>query len=350
MGNARWVIPVMAGMVMTPIAIGLGFLLISSVNDGEDPDLGAPAPMSTELKAGDGGVPPEYGQLILDAAADCDQKLPATVLAAQLKQGSNFQPRAQSIESGDRPPAQGIAQFRPADWEAEGYDANKDGKADVWDPADAIPSQGRAMCKLLTKAKERPELRGKPIEVALAAYHAGWDTVETYKGVPRASWADGATYEYVKGVVKSAAYMIVPAGGSLPGSWTLPVGGPAGAPYHQQGSSWSTGLHTGIDFIVPTGTEVKAIGPGTIATAGPGGDYGNQIVVRHDDGTYSQYAHLSEIRVVAGQRVEGSTVIGLSGATGNVTGPHLHFEIRTGPAFGSDISPLPYLRAKGLIS
>ncbi|MEV7090521.1 peptidoglycan DD-metalloendopeptidase family protein [Streptomyces sp. NPDC093085] len=344
-------IPVLAGLVMAPVSLGLGYLMISTVNDGDaQVGTGAPAPMSTELKDGDGGVPPEYGQLILDAAADCKPKLPATVLAAQLKQGSNFQPRAQSLESGDRPPAQGIAQFRPDAWKLYGYDADKNGTPDVWNPADAIPAQGRAMCALLEKAKEHPDYRGKPMEIALAAYHAGWDTVAEAGGVPRASGEDGATFDYVRGVLKVSAYMVVPAGGSLPGQWTLPVTGPAGAPYHQKGPNWSTGLHTGLDFLVPTGTEVRAIGPGVVTTAGDGGLYGNQIVIRHDDGTYSQYAHLSQIQVAEGQRVEGSTVIGLSGATGNVTGPHLHFEIRTGPSFGSDLDPLPYLREKGLIS
>lgn len=101
--------------------------------------------------------------------------------------------------------------------------------------------------------------------------------------------------------------------------------------------------------MIPTGTQVKAIGPGEVVTAGDGGDYGNQVVVRHEDGTYSQYAHLSEVKAVVGQSVQGGTLIGWSGETGNATGPHLHVEIRTGPGFGSDISPVPYLRAKGLI-
>lgn len=101
--------------------------------------------------------------------------------------------------------------------------------------------------------------------------------------------------------------------------------------------------------MILTGTQVKAIGPGEVVTAGDGGDYGNQVVVRHEDGTYSQYAHLSEVKAVVGQSVQGGTLIGWSGETGNATGPHLHVEIRTGPGFGSDISPVPYLRAKGLI-
>jgi murein DD-endopeptidase MepM/ murein hydrolase activator NlpD len=111
---------------------------------------------------------------------------------------------------------------------------------------------------------------------------------------------------------------------------------------------WSKGYHTGVDFIASTGTKVKSIAGGTVVSAGWGGSYGNQVVVRHADGRYSQYAHLSALSVSAGQRVYAGQQLGLSGATGNVTGPHLHFEIRTTPDFGSDIDPVAYLRAHGV--
>ncbi|MFF2851090.1 peptidoglycan DD-metalloendopeptidase family protein [Streptomyces sp. NPDC058001] len=131
--------------------------------------------------------------------------------------------------------------------------------------------------------------------------------------------------------------------------YTLPVdGGAVGTPYHQSGSMWSSGYHTGVDFVVPTGTTIKSVGPGTVVSAGWGGAYGNQVVVQHSDGQYSQYAHLSQLSVSAGQTVTGGQQLGLSGATGNVTGPHLHFEIRTSPDYGSDVDPLAYLRAHGV--
>ncbi len=66
------------------------------------------------------------------------------------------------------------------------------------------------------------------------------------------------------------------------------------------------------------------------------------------DGTYTQYGHLSSIGVSVGQSVTPGQQIGLSGATGNATGPHLHFEARTGPDYGSDIDPIAYLRAHGV--
>jgi murein DD-endopeptidase MepM/ murein hydrolase activator NlpD len=131
--------------------------------------------------------------------------------------------------------------------------------------------------------------------------------------------------------------------------YTLPVeGATLGTPYHQNGSMWSSGYHTGQDFVVPTGTTVKAVAAGTVVTAGWGGSYGNQVVIQHADGKYSQYGHMSQLSVSAGQTVTEGQQIGVSGATGNVTGPHLHFEIRTGPDYGSDIDPIAYLRDHGV--
>ncbi|MFD9919144.1 transglycosylase family protein [[Kitasatospora] papulosa] len=128
---------------------------------------------------------------------------------------------------------------------------------------------------------------------------------------------------------------------------TAPVSAGTGTPYHQAGS-WSSGYHTGVDFPVPTGTSVKAVASGKVVSAGWAGAYGYEIVVRHDDGRYSQYAHLSSLHVRAGQQVGAGQRIARSGSTGNSTGPHLHFEIRTGPGYGSDIDPLAYLRAGGV--
>ncbi|MEW2401913.1 peptidoglycan DD-metalloendopeptidase family protein [Streptomyces sp. NPDC046862] len=131
--------------------------------------------------------------------------------------------------------------------------------------------------------------------------------------------------------------------------FTLPVeGATIGTGYKTPGGMWSSGYHTGVDFIVPTGTSLKAVGAGTVVTAGWGGAYGNQVVIQLADGHYAQYGHMSQLSVSAGQTVSEGQQIGLSGATGNVTGPHLHFEIRTGPDYGSDIDPLAYLRSKGV--
>ncbi|MGW1272244.1 M23 family metallopeptidase [Streptomyces sp. NPDC002491] len=147
----------------------------------------------------------------------------------------------------------------------------------------------------------------------------------------------------------STAKTAVQAAESSTADFTLPVSGATvGTPYHQSGSMWSSGYHTGVDFVVPTGTPLKAVGAGTVVSAGWGGAYGNQVVIKLNDGYYAQYGHLSQLSVSAGQTVGVGQQVGLSGATGNVTGPHLHFEIRTTPDYGSDVDPLAYLRSHGV--
>ncbi|MFJ7045503.1 transglycosylase family protein [Streptomyces sp. NPDC101112] len=132
------------------------------------------------------------------------------------------------------------------------------------------------------------------------------------------------------------------------GSRVAPVNASLGTPYRASGSSWSKGYHTGVDFPVPTGSTVKSVASGEVVTAGWGGSFGYQVVIRHADGRYTQYAHLSAISVKAGQHVSAGQRIGRSGSTGNSSGPHLHFEVRTGPGFGSDVDPIAYLRAGGV--
>ncbi|MEU2996319.1 M23 family metallopeptidase [Streptomyces sp. NPDC006995] len=118
--------------------------------------------------------------------------------------------------------------------------------------------------------------------------------------------------------------------------------------YNAGGSLWSSGSHSGVDFQAASGSSVVAVGAGTVVEAGWGGAYGNNIVLRMADGTYTQYGHLSSIGVSVGQSVSSGQQIGLSGSTGNSTGPHLHFEARTTPDYGSDMDPVAYLRSHGL--
>ncbi|MEV5374355.1 M23 family peptidase [Streptosporangium nondiastaticum] len=135
-------------------------------------------------------------------------------------------------------------------------------------------------------------------------------------------------------------------------AWVAPVAGyQIGQPFGKAGKMWAA-KHSGQDLVVGTGTQVMSVHGGTVVKAGPngGGDgpaYGNAIVIKHADGTYSQYAHLSQIKVSVGQTVTTGQVIGLSGSTGNSSGPHLHFEIRTTPNYGSAVEPVAFLKAHG---
>ncbi|WP_078856837.1 M23 family metallopeptidase [Streptomyces sp. NBRC 109706] len=120
------------------------------------------------------------------------------------------------------------------------------------------------------------------------------------------------------------------------------------ATYGNSGDRWAA-KHSGQDFAVPSGTEVHAVHDGTVVKAGGNGAgdgpaYGNAVVIKHDDGTFSQYAHLSQVDVQVGQQVSADERIALSGNTGNSSGPHLHFEIRTSADYGTAIDPMKFLR------
>lgn len=89
-----------------------------------------------------------------------------------------------------------------------------------------------------------------------------------------------------------------------------------------------TGIHEGVDLGAPYGTPIYATGNGTVKMAGPYDRYGLTVDIDHGNGFSTRYAHLSKIRVQAGQKVTRSTVIGLLGNSGRSTGAHLHYEVR----------------------
>ncbi|MFR9797744.1 M23 family metallopeptidase [Streptomyces sp. MS06] len=117
--------------------------------------------------------------------------------------------------------------------------------------------------------------------------------------------------------------------------------------FGEAGSLWSSGYHTGLDFAAPTGTLIKAVHSGTVTEAGWAGSYGYRTILTLDDGTELWFCHQSSINVSVGQKVSTGDVIGRVGATGNVTGPHLHLEVHpNGQATATD--PMAWLRGKGL--
>lgn len=116
--------------------------------------------------------------------------------------------------------------------------------------------------------------------------------------------------------------------------------------YRVANARYKIGYHTGIDLGVPIGTAVFASEGGTVeqvANTGKVG-YGRQILIRDFDGTYELYGHLSNTgSLKQGDQVATGTQIAQSGNTGNSTGPHLHFEVRSSSNYGSDIDPLRWL-------
>ncbi|MER1958661.1 MAG: M23 family metallopeptidase [Solibacillus sp.] len=107
----------------------------------------------------------------------------------------------------------------------------------------------------------------------------------------------------------------------------------------QMGHRWGR-YHYGIDIARPSGYTIKASDNGVVKTAGRHSTYGNYIVINHNNGYESLYAHLSKIDVSVGQVIGQGAAIGVMGSTGRSTGTHLHFEIHKN---GSEVNPLDYL-------
>lgn len=138
------------------------------------------------------------------------------------------------------------------------------------------------------------------------------------------------------------------------GSWTFPLGDASysmSASFGQCGSHWAS-CHTGQDFAVPTGTPVMSAADGVVIFAGWAGPYGYAVHVLHADGIATWYCHLSRLETADGSRVRSGQVIGLSGSTGNSTGPHLHFEVRqhaSQTGSGTPVDPLSWLHVQHVL-
>ncbi|MGW0861472.1 peptidoglycan DD-metalloendopeptidase family protein [Streptomyces koelreuteriae] len=181
-------------------------------------------------------------------------------------------------------------------------------------------------------------------QAAAQAKHAKAESVKAEKAAKAAAAKKAA--EKKAAAKKAAAKKAKP-------SWVDPVKKyKLSASFAQNGGMWQS-THSGQDFAVPTGTQVVATHGGTVVKAGGNGAgdgpaYGNAVVIKHGNGTYSQYAHLSKVTVNVGQIVKTGQEIAKSGSTGNSSGPHLHFEIRTTANYGSAVDPVKFLRANGV--
>ena len=192
----------------------------------------------------------------------------------------------------------------------------------------------------------------------LARGNSGWDVAElqfalAWHGFPNATIDGGFGAHLERALKKFQRWAGLPADGvagpatfralraplpRCPISLAWPLRAPLGSPFGPRG----TGFHPGLDFTAWSGAPVGAAAPGRVVFAAydPSG-YGNLVEVAHGAGVVSMYAHMSSVSVRVGQRVATGTRVGRVGATGEATGPHLHFEVRVRDAA---VDPLPSLR------
>ncbi len=203
--------------------------------------------------------------------------------------------------------------------------------------ARALTATALAACLVVTASAPEPASAAVDTTVAVASaqgFHAPGgirvsvdrDGFAVVGGGSTTGWsrADGAVVRPVDGSIPSA--------GNFGGR-------------HVAGCGACSTNHHGTDFAAPQGTPVRVVMSGTVVSAQPFAGYGNQVLVRHDDGTSTRYGHLSVIGVRAGQRVTAGQTVGAVGSTGISTGPHLHFEV---VIRGTPVDPEPWLRAHGI--
>jgi murein DD-endopeptidase MepM/ murein hydrolase activator NlpD len=195
--------------------------------------------------------------------------------------------------------------------------------------------------------KPKPRPKPKPVRVVPAPASVAVTLVQS-RALSRALARSASTLSRVSEAISWTPFgrSSAAAPSSVSSVWTVPVAQyRLTARFGDHGRHWAR-THTGLDFAAPVGTPVVAVDAGVVVSTGWNGSYGQQVAVRHADGTVTSYAHLSSIGVARGAAVARGQLVGRVGATGNVTGPHLHLEVR--PGGGDPVDPTAALREHGI--
>ncbi|MHC3450757.1 peptidoglycan DD-metalloendopeptidase family protein [Streptomyces prasinus] len=195
---------------------------------------------------------------------------------------------------------------------------------------------------VLSKGKDA--VRGGLADLAEKAFSPVKKGITKALGSDKGGWKGAIGQAPINLIDKAIDYI---RGKDIPeasGQWLKPVNAPYGTKFGVAGRMWSSGRHTGLDIPAATGTKIVAVDNGTVSAARSGGPYGNHLTISHGGGLASLYAHMSAMAAKAGEGVKRGQRIGSVGATGNVTGPHLHLEARLN---GKSVDPMPYLSGGG---
>jgi murein DD-endopeptidase MepM/ murein hydrolase activator NlpD len=328
LGGVVLFVAVIAGAAAGVIDTALGATTASTGQTGGHSATTAPAngPLKTAL------VPAYLIPLFTGAAKNSGCGLTPALLAAQSQVESGYQ-----IDAISSAGAVGIMQFLPSTWATEGIDGDHDGVASILDPADAIYSAAKLDCQNLDTI-QTAGIAGDPIALMLAAYNAGLGAVQDCRCLPTIT----QTQNYVTEILRIAPTLATtppPALNSRSGQMTYPMAVRAVVTQTYGPHAGGT-FHPGIDLAAPAGTPVLAATNGAVTYAGWETGYGNYICLQETAVLSTCYAHLAVITVTLGESVTARQQLGLEGATGDATGPHLHFEVRIN---GKTVDPAPYL-------
>ncbi|MGW0737409.1 peptidoglycan DD-metalloendopeptidase family protein [Streptomyces sp. NPDC002851] len=210
----------------------------------------------------------------------------------------------------------------------------------------AIASSQRAE-RALNAGKERAKAAWQSLQARQA------DLAELKRGIEqkleqaRATLEQEAEQQVTAGACRGAARLDQPEPFAYE-PWVAPVETyQLSAGFGGSGEHWAN-RHTGQDFAVDIGTPVRAVGEGRVEQVKCGAGFGMEVLIKHSDGYYTQYAHLASVTVDQGERVRTGQWLGQAGSTGNSTGPHLHFEARVTPHLGSAVDPVAWLAERGV--
>ncbi|WP_185908632.1 peptidoglycan DD-metalloendopeptidase family protein, partial [Streptomyces sp. WAC02707] len=249
-----------------------------------------------------------------------------------------------------------LAQQGPQAWTCNamtGYPLSAQGSGTVPEPA-PVPLPAIAAVPETTPSPERTQAPPATGQRSTTYEVMGGDTLY---GIARAQTGDGSSdnwrplYEANRQVIGEDPDVIEPGqilripkprpafesesapmvSGTAPAvpeaaAYQLPVNGWVSQSFGNSSAGYTLGYHTGTDFAAPAGTPVAAVTAGSVVESDPSSAYGTNVQIRHDDGTYTLYAHLSGKTVSAGERVAAGGLIGYVGSTGTSSGPHLHLE------------------------
>ncbi|MDI3402711.1 M23 family metallopeptidase [Streptomyces cavernicola] len=233
------------------------------------------------------------------------------------------------------------------------------------DDPDALMRSQRALWKAdlaMNNAIGRTQRTARALDSGQQRAQAAWRGLDVRKAelatlkadierkLEQAQWTlqSEADRQVTAGRCRGAVRLDEPAADTAGREWVAPVEKyELSAGFGGSGERWAS-RHTGQDFAVGIGAPVRAAGAGEVVRVTCGQGFGIEVVVKHAGGYYTQYAHLAAVTVDQGERVRTGQWLGQAGTTGNSTGPHLHFEVRLTPHYGSGVDPRTWLAERGV--